>query len=78
MNYLLRHNHGKRIAIIENEFSSGLGIDFSACMRLTAADNTVTSGIENMIAKSGVDGEDIAGRFMCSLVIVLMILRRLL
>lgn len=27
LNYLLRENHGKRIAIIENEFSEGLGIE---------------------------------------------------
>lgn len=26
LNYLLRQNHGKKIAIIENEFSAGLGI----------------------------------------------------
>jgi hypothetical protein len=26
LNYLLRKQHGKRIAIIENEFSSGLGL----------------------------------------------------
>ena len=42
LNYLLRKQHGKRIAIIENEFSGGLGI-------------------ENMIAKSGVDGGDMGG-----------------
>jgi len=27
LNYLMRENHGKRIAIIENEFSEGLGIE---------------------------------------------------
>lgn len=47
LNYLLKHQHGKRIAIIENEFSSGLGI-------------------ENMIAKSGINGKDIAGFFELS------------
>lgn len=44
LNYLLRKQHGKRIAIIENEFSGGLGI-------------------ENMIAKSGVDGGDMGDFF---------------
>lgn len=27
LNYILTHNHGKKIAVIENEFSSGLGIE---------------------------------------------------
>ena len=27
LNYLLTENHGKRLAVIENEFSSGLGIE---------------------------------------------------
>lgn len=40
LNYLMRENHGKRIAIIENEFSEGLGI-------------------EGMIAKSGLNGENL-------------------
>jgi predicted AAA+ superfamily ATPase len=26
LNFLLRQNHGKKIAIIENEFSAGLGM----------------------------------------------------
>lgn len=44
LNYLLRENHGKRIAVIENEFSQGLGI-------------------EGMIAKSGISGQDLEGFF---------------
>lgn len=44
LNFVLRANHGKRIAVIENEFSEGLGI-------------------ESMIAKSGVDGENISDFF---------------
>jgi G3E family GTPase len=44
LNYILTVNHGKRIAVIENEFSQGLGI-------------------EAMIAKSGVDGENITNFF---------------
>jgi G3E family GTPase len=40
LNHILRTNHGKRIAVIENEFSQGLGI-------------------EGMIAKSGIDGENL-------------------
>lgn len=27
LNYILTQQHGKRIAVIENEFSSGLGIE---------------------------------------------------
>ena len=44
LNYILKSDHGKRIAIIENEFSEGLGI-------------------ETMIAKSGVDGNNITNFF---------------
>lgn len=44
LNYILTKQHGKRIAVIENEFSAGLGI-------------------EGMIAKSGVDGENISNFF---------------
>ena len=44
LNHILTSNHGKRIAVIENEFSEGLGI-------------------ESMIAKSGVNGEDISNFF---------------
>lgn len=44
LNYILTENHGKRIAVIENEFSAGLGI-------------------EQMIAKSGIDGENISNFF---------------
>ena len=41
LNHILTAQHGKRIAVIENEFSAGLGI-------------------EGMIAKSGMDGENIS------------------
>lgn len=44
LNHLLTANHGKKIAIIENEFSAGLGI-------------------EGMIAKSGLNGENIDSFF---------------
>lgn len=44
LNFILTANHGKRIAVIENEFSQGLGI-------------------ESMIAKSGVNGDNIANFF---------------
>lgn len=44
LNHILTSNHGKRIAVIENEFSAGLGI-------------------EGMIAKSGVDGDNISNFF---------------
>ena len=44
LNHILTQNHGKRIAVIENEFGAGLGI-------------------ESMIAKSGVDGENISDFF---------------
>ena len=44
LNHILTNNHGKRIAVIENEFGEGLGI-------------------ESMIAKSGVDGENISDFF---------------
>lgn len=44
LNYILTANHGKRIAVIENEFSQGLGI-------------------EGMIAKSGVNGDNITNFF---------------
>ncbi len=44
LNYILTAAHGKRIAVIENEFSSGLGI-------------------EGMIAKSGVNGDNLANFF---------------
>lgn len=44
LNYILTVNHGRRIAVIENEFGQGLGI-------------------ETMIAKSGVDGENISDFF---------------
>ncbi len=45
LNYILTSKeHGKRIAVIENEFSAGLGI-------------------EGMIAKSGLDGENISNFF---------------
>jgi ABC-type lipoprotein export system ATPase subunit len=44
LNYILTVQHGKRIAVIENEFSAGLGI-------------------EGMIAKSGVNGENISNFF---------------
>ena len=44
LNYILTKQHGKKIAVIENEFSAGLGI-------------------EGMIAKSGVDGENISNFF---------------
>lgn len=44
LNYILTAQHGKRIAVIENEFSKGLGI-------------------ESMIAKSGIDGENIDNFF---------------
>ena len=27
LNYILTQNHGKKVAVIENEFSSGLGIE---------------------------------------------------
>lgn len=44
LNHILTNNHGKRIAVIENEFGEGLGI-------------------ESMIAKSGVDGDNISDFF---------------
>ena len=44
LNHILTSNHGKRIAVIENEFSAGLGI-------------------EGMIAKSGVNGDNISNFF---------------
>jgi G3E family GTPase len=44
LNGLLTLDHGKRIAVIENEFSAGLGI-------------------EGMIAKNGLNGENIQGFF---------------
>ncbi len=44
LNHLLTVQHGKRIAVIENEFSAGLGI-------------------EGMIAKSGINGEQLNGFF---------------
>jgi hypothetical protein len=44
LNYILTKQHGKRIAVIENEFSSGLGI-------------------EGMIAKSGVNGDNLSNFF---------------
>ena len=44
LQHILSSSHGKRIAVIENEFSAGLGI-------------------ESMIAKSGVSGEDISNFF---------------
>lgn len=44
LNHILTSNHGRRIAVIENEFSDGLGI-------------------ESMIAKSGVDGDNISNFF---------------
>ena len=45
LNYILNSTeHGKRIAVIENEFSEGLGV-------------------ESMIAKSGVNGDDISNFF---------------
>ena len=44
LNHILTKNHGKRIAVIENEFGEGLGI-------------------ESMIAKSGVNGENISDFF---------------
>jgi G3E family GTPase len=44
LNYILTASHGKRIAVIENEFSAGLGV-------------------EGMIAKSGVNGQSLAGFF---------------
>lgn len=47
LNHILTNNHGKRIAVIENEFGEGLGI-------------------ESMIAKSGVDGENISDFFELS------------
>jgi G3E family GTPase len=47
LNYILSHNHGRRIAVIENEFSEGLGI-------------------ESMIAKNGIDGENLANFFELS------------
>jgi G3E family GTPase len=47
LNYILKENHGKRIAVIENEFSEGLGI-------------------EGMIAKNGIDGENLDSFFELS------------
>jgi len=47
LNHILTSNHGKRIAVIENEFGEGLGI-------------------ESMIAKSGVDGDNISDFFELS------------
>ena len=47
LNHILTKNHGKRIAVIENEFGEGLGI-------------------ESMIAKSGVNGENISDFFELS------------
>lgn len=44
LNHILTESHGKRIAVIENEFGEGLGI-------------------ESMIAKSGVDGNNISDFF---------------
>lgn len=44
LNHILTADHNRRIAVIENEFSSGLGI-------------------ESMIAKSGIDGENISNFF---------------
>lgn len=44
LNYILTSNHGKRIAVIENEFGEGLGV-------------------ETMIAKSGVSGDDLSNFF---------------
>mmetsp|Transcript_23135 Transcript_23135/g.38596 ORF Transcript_23135/g.38596 Transcript_23135/m.38596 type:complete len:483 (+) Transcript_23135:40-1488(+) len=47
LNHILTTNHGKRIAVIENEFGEGLGV-------------------ESMIAKSGVDGDNISNFFELS------------
>eukprot|EP01038_Epipyxis_sp_PR26KG_P009935 gene9935-13365_t len=44
LNYILTVEHGKRIAVVENEFSEGLGV-------------------ETMIAKSGVNGDNISDFF---------------
>ena len=44
LNHILTSNHGKRIAVVENEFSSGMGI-------------------EGMIARNGMNGEDMEGFF---------------
>ena len=58
LNYLLTQPHGKRIAIIENEFSAGLGTVSSIIN-----EPYHTTGIENMIAKSGLNGDSISGFF---------------
>lgn len=44
LSHILRGNHGFKVAVIENEFSSGLGI-------------------EGMIAKSGIDGQNLDNFF---------------
>lgn len=44
LSHILRGNHGLKIAVIENEFSAGLGI-------------------EGMIAKSGIDGQNLDSFF---------------
>ena len=61
LNYILTKQHGKRIAVIENEFSAGLGI-------------------EGMIAKSGVNGDNLNNFFELNngCVSLLMIFSRLI
>lgn len=44
LNHILTSDHGKRIAVVENEFSSGMGI-------------------EGMIARNGINGENMEGFF---------------
>ncbi len=63
LNYLLRVYHGKRIVIIENEFSSGLGtvwVDIDCHWTSTVFWLRLTFiGIEGLIARNGINGQNI-------------------
>ncbi len=53
LNYILKEKHGKRIAVIENEFGEDIGMYcFRACLFFG---NKIFS--ESLVAKNGVDGD---------------------